>query len=454
MYLFNLFFPLLFSCTNESEKKNDDTSAVVDYPWPDWSWDHWVWEDESTQESAIALVDGYLDRDIPVGAIIIDSPWATGYSTYEWDTDLFPDPQGMIDYFHDKGVRVIIWTVPGINVDVEELYQEASDNDFFLKFNEEDEEPAVVSWWKGDGSLIDYFNPDAVDWWHGLVDKTLDYGIDGWKCDGLDYSALMTPYSPGAQRDISRLEYSHAYYQDFYDYTRLKLGDDRLITARPVDNYGTGVGGDNVAFAPIDISWAAWVGDQDATFDGIKAALNNMYYSAEYGYFAFGSDIGGYRDNNEYPEGRAKDLLLRWTQLGAFNPVMENGGSGIHHPWAWDDEAVNIYRTFVNLHYALIPYLETEGMLALEQEKSLMDIYNTTDYRFLLGPDIFVAPFLEEGNEITVTYPNEDKWVYLFDTSKVYEAGSTETLNVPLNEYPVFIREGAPVLDDLLDALN
>ena len=32
-----------------------------------------VWEDESTQDSARALVDGYI-VDIPVGAIIIDGP--------------------------------------------------------------------------------------------------------------------------------------------------------------------------------------------------------------------------------------------------------------------------------------------------------------------------------------------------------------------------------------------
>ena len=57
-------------------------------PWPEWAFHHWVWEDESTQESALALVNGYLDRDIPVGAIIIDSPWETGYNTClnaQWD---------------------------------------------------------------------------------------------------------------------------------------------------------------------------------------------------------------------------------------------------------------------------------------------------------------------------------------------------------------------------------
>lgn len=35
-------------------------------PWPSWVFEHWVWEDESTQESALQIVDDYMARDIPV----------------------------------------------------------------------------------------------------------------------------------------------------------------------------------------------------------------------------------------------------------------------------------------------------------------------------------------------------------------------------------------------------
>ena len=153
-------------------KSPEDTGAVADTkpvepPWPEWAWQHWVWEDESTAESALTLVDDYLDHDIPVGAIIIDSPWATGYSTFAWDTGLFPDAQGMIDELHARDVRVMLWTVPLINVDVPDLYAEAAEKGYFL--TDADGAPVVLEWWKGDGSLIDYFNPEAVDWWHDLL---------------------------------------------------------------------------------------------------------------------------------------------------------------------------------------------------------------------------------------------------------------------------------------------
>jgi len=428
------------------------TTASATPPWPDWAFTHWVWEDESTQASATALVDGYLARDIPVGAVIIDSPWATGYSTFEWDTERFPDPEGFVDDMHAKGVRVFVWTVPAINVDVQPLYDEAAEAGYFMKVNADAEGPGVIDWWKGQGSLIDYWNPEAVAWWHELLDKTLATDIDGWKCDGLDYNAIRIPYSPGAGRTIDRLEYSHAYYRDFHDYTREQLGKDRLNTLRPIDNYGAGIGGDVAAFGPVDITWAGWVGDQDATFEGLVAALDNMYWSADYGYVAFGSDIGGYRANGEGPQGRSKEVFLRWAQQGAFVPVMENGGGGRHEPWAWDEETVDIYRTYVELHMALLPYLNEQGGIAFAEGRTLTPFVSRDDYSYFLGPDLFVAPMLASGTSRVVTLPEGD-WVWLFDDDVTGSEGDVLTLDVPLDRFPVFVRKGHPLLATLRDVL-
>ena len=431
----------------------DDTGpeASPAAPWPSWVLEHWVWEDESTQESATALVDDYIANDIPVGAIIIDSPWATGYSTFEWDTSLYPDPQAMIDGFHDKGVKVFMWTVPGINVEETELYEYAAERNWFMTGGP-GEGPKVVDWWKGQGSLIDYFNPEAVEWWHGLVDQTLAYGIDGWKCDGLDFSAITAKYSPGLEREVSRLEYSHAYYQDFHDYTRDVLGPERVNTTRPVDNYGADIGGEGVQFTPQEITWAGWVGDQDPTFDGLEAALRNMYWSDHDGYTIFGSDIGGYRtDDTEL--GRSKNLLIRWAQLGALSPIMENGGAGEHRPWAFDAETTRIYRIFTKLHHALIPYLMEEGAKAFALQEGLMNFTKKATYSYLLGPDIFVAPVLDETSTVSLEFP-EGNWVFAFDETQIFSEGSQGTMTVNMDQYPVFFREGSTVGDTIQASLS
>ena len=433
---------LLLAC------KDDAVDSAVTYEpvWPDWTMEHWVWEDESTQESALALVDGYLERDIPVGAIIIDSPWATDYNTFEWDPVAYPDPQGMVDELHAKGVKVFVWIVPAMNVGAPG-YDDAAANDWFMRSKEGGS--VTTDWWKGTGSLIDYWNPDALAWWHTQMDKTLQYGIDGWKCDGLDYNVVFVPYSPAAGRVVERIEYSHAYYRDFHDYTREQLGDERVNTVRPIDNYGLDVGGEIVSFAPVDITWAGWVGDQDADFGGLTAAMNNFYHSAEFGYVLFGSDIGGYREDGS-ELGRTKEVLIRWAQQGAFMPIMENGGGGAHEPWKYDDETVTIYRDFVELHYALLPYLNAEGAKALATGTSLLSFPDQEGYEYWLGPDLFVAPMLEEGTTRTVELPADADWVYLFSGEAV---SGTVTLDVPYSEFPVFYRQGSEVGDALKAAL-
>jgi alpha-glucosidase (family GH31 glycosyl hydrolase) len=437
---------LLMSC-------NKDKGYVPpEAEWPEWIFSHWVWEDESTQESAIQLVDDYLAKGIPVGAIIIDSPWETGYNTFEWDPALFPDPQGMIDYFHSKNVKVLIWITSAINTDMTEMYEFCRANDFFMKESATGE-PAIIDWWKGPGSLIDWWNPAAMAWWKSRMDIVLDMGIDGWKTDGTDYYAVFAPYSPGKGKNMTRVEYSHAYYRLFHEYTRERLGKDRIIMSRPVDNYGFNfLSGDVVAFAPIDIPAASWVGDQDATFEGLVAALNNLYYSSEMGYLITGSDIGGYREDNTYPTSRSKELFIRWAQLGAFCPLMENGGGGEHRPWMFDDETNDIYRELVLLHHKLIPYLDYTARASFDVKKSVMQFVRKADYSYMLGSDIFITPIRRAGNNpIEIRFPQgKDTWIYIYDALKAFKGGTSTVMNFEIDEFPAFVKKGSEVEKTLL----
>ena len=112
--------------------------------------------------------------------------------------------------------------------------------------------------------------------------------------------------------------------------------------------------------------YSGWVGDQDPTFDGLQEALKRYLLSSWAGdvlllrngdsqfiYFAlgyanFGSDIGGYRSGNG-TLGRSRELLLRWAQVGAFSPLMENGGNKEHRPWMFEpaNETTQIYKRLI-----------------------------------------------------------------------------------------------------------
>src|ERR671918_747288 len=83
---------------------------------PRWAFEPWVWEDNTnTQASTINLVKGYTSRNIPVGAVIIDSPWETYYNTLEWDKNRYPKLQQMINDLHNRKIRVVLWITGFVN---------------------------------------------------------------------------------------------------------------------------------------------------------------------------------------------------------------------------------------------------------------------------------------------------------------------------------------------------
>ncbi len=428
LFLISSFF--LFSC--KKEKKPEELYI------PDWVFKHWVWEDEGTTASATQLADDYISNGIPVDAIIIDSPWETGYNTFLWDNSLYPDAQGMIDNFHSKNIKVVTWITGVVNIDAQPLYDSMKAANFFMQ------NAKVFGWWKGDGSLFDYWNPQLNTWLKGRMDNVLNMGIDGWKCDGTDYYSLFTPYSNTLRKDVSRNDYSKMYYQFFNDYTKLKRGKDALVMARPIDNYGVEfLSGDIVAFADKNMIFAGWVGDQDATFEGLRKALNNMYHSSKYGYLIFGSDIGGYREDDTQPLKRSKELFIRWAQLGAFSGLMENGGGGEHRPWKFDSQTKDIYKRLVEIRNQLVPYLSEEAKKAYQSKHSLMQFLNAGNFSYLLGEDIFIAPITNINSTIKFTFPTGNNWVYLFDKSKVFTGGETMDTIFPMNEFPVYIKENS-----------
>lgn len=397
--------------------------------WPAWVHEHWVWENVGTQESSAELVGGYLEHDIPVGATIIDHPWDAGIGSFLPSQERYPDLADLIDRYHSLGIRVMMWGTCMVNEDAPN-FQEGKDKGYYVANGR------TTKWWNGRGAFVDYTNPEAVEWFHRQMDKVLDLGIDGWKVDGADpYIMLMFPPTGKNDLFITWNEYQELFYRDFFEYTREKLGNDRVISARPVDDLPLRIGFPLV-FTSRDINFAGWVGDEDNDWTGIRSALNDMMASARFNFVSYGSDIGGFRaDGNQY-----KDVFIRWTQLGAFCPIMENGGSGVHKPWLYDEETTDIYRKFVNLHTELIPYIYSQAAYSYELVKPTMRPQLGT-YEYLLGDDILVAPMYEEGTERTVTFP-AGEWIYLFDDTQTFKPG-VRTLTFGFDEFPAFIRKGA-----------
>ncbi len=431
--------------------------AEASPPFPAWVFGHVVWEDESTTQSVYDLVHGYRERGMPVGAVIIDSPWETAYNDFVVDEKRYPDMRKLIADLHANDIKVIFW-ITGMVDEEDPEYGFARDHGYFVKGME------ARKWWKGTGGMVDYNNPEAMKWWHARMDQALDLGIDGWKVDGTDPLMLYKGWK-------RRQDYATAYYSDFYDYSRGHTGEKIVAMARAMEQ---GINESNLRlpgwtnplglglwlrFAPVDKSFASWMGDQDPTFNGLTIARRHLLRSAREGYLVLGSDVGGYRAG-----GPDKEVLLRWAEFGALTPFLENGGIGEHRPWKFDDETLRVYRAFVLLHQALGPYLYSEAVEAWRQGRSLVTPLVGSGEEYLLGRDVLVAPVKKAGGKVRVTLPEGNDWWPLFTPADAPEIASCKVKNstrpllrggcsftsaYSLESYPVFFRAGALVPVDV-----
>jgi alpha-glucosidase (family GH31 glycosyl hydrolase) len=412
----------------------DDDGAA----YPEWAHDHWVWlsSSQANQTTELALVEGYLSRNISVGAVNVDSQWSTCDNNFEFNTNKYPNASQMIEDFHSEGVRCIFWVTSAFNNDCAQF--DEVKNKGYLMFN-----GTLVKWWHGVGGLVNYSNPEALSWWHSQMDNVLSIGGDGWKCDGTSpYTFELELENFEFSYELYR-QYSNDYYRDFFDYSRIK-NDDALIMARPVDAYWS--------FAPRDVVFSGWVGDQDPTFAGLRSAMHNMLRSAWRSYVGFGSDTGGYRGGGPAPYGRTPELFIRWAQLSALCPLFENGGDNEHRPWMFGAQIEDTYRRFVDIHYSLRPYLLSAGTDAYRQGVSIMKpiakrtkVLPPSSYDYMLWHDILVSPIVEDNTTRVVHFPAGNNWIDWFNTSLVYQGGTSATLDVPLTSFPVFRRQGSMI---------
>ena len=427
---------------------------------PKWVFEPWVWEDEdNTETAANNLINEYtIINDIPVGAIIIDSPWEeqhtgnydeetnNGYNTFIFNQTWYNNPYDFIHNLSTQDIHVILW-ITGVIDEKCTLYNEIPPN-YFVNGG-----AIYNTWWKGSGnaSLIDFFNDTAVHFWEGLMDQILDnYEVDGWKVDESDHllpDNEMVNTSKGLK---TKKEYSNAYYSEMYNYIHRedKRGSKGMIMARPYCDQHT-----PYYYAPVSVNTAGWVGDQYNTWDGIMHAINNVFISADSGYAAIGFDIGGYQNEYNDPD---RSLFLRWGQLGALVPIMENGGNrnNCHRPWLFNraDSTTDIYRYFATLHHELVPYLysydieahSTGTSIVRPVGKNLNDWVDSL-WEYRLGDNLLISTIYDENNNNskTIYFPEGYSWIDYWNDNNVYQGGTPATLTYSERQYPIFIRKGA-----------
>lgn len=143
---------------------------------------------------------------------------------------------------------------------------------------------------------------------------------------------------------------------------------------------------------------------------------------------------------------------MRWTELGAFTPVMRtHEGADKLNNWNWDRDAETTahFRRYVAVHCALRPTFAALAAEAAVSSAPLLramvlaypddPIARARSDQFLVGEDLLVAPVLTPGATERTLYLPEGVWYDVWTGDKL-DGGQTVTRPAPLGTIPVFSR--------------
>ncbi len=443
---------------------------------PRWAFEPWISKDISNTMDTYDFVRGFRERDIPVGVVVLDSPWETQYNTFVPSNLQYPGFARLVSDLRGMNIRTVLWITQMVNsssFDAElgslENYEGPSPNfiegrrcGFYVN------DGAQYTWWKGRGAAVDFFNPRARAWWHAQQNAVLDMGVVGWKLDFGD-SYVRTPTVQTAMGAVPHQQYSEQYYRDFLAYGVQRRGREEFLTmVRPYDKSYDFQGR---FFARPEHTPVGWVGDNRRDWIGVADVLDHLFRSARAGYVVIGSDIGGYLDRDDENLGGpvipfSTTVFARWTAMSGLMPFFQLHGRANITPWTVPDhvdETVAIYRYWSKVHHELVPFFfslaqEAYAMRAGPIVRPIGELASWSgDYRFQVGDAFLVAPILDDRGRRDVALPAGTRWYDFFDPSAPAAMGGTTLMNVDatnLQRIPIYLREGAIVPASVSDAVS
>ncbi|MBQ0064490.1 MAG: alpha-xylosidase [Firmicutes bacterium] len=401
---------------------------------PEWSFGLWLSTSFTTnydEKTVLSFIEGMEERDIPLSAFHFDCYWMKQrhWTDFMWDPNTFPDPKGLIQKIHEKGIKVCVWINPYI-AQQSRLFAEGKRNNYFLKRKNGN----IWQWdmWQPGLAIVDFTNPEACAWYKGYLKELLNMGVDCLKTDFGERIPTDVIYYNEANPEKMHNYYTYLFNKLVYTTLQEVKGEKEVVVfARS-------------ATAGCQQFPVHWGGDCSATYESMAESLRGglSFTSSGFGYWSH--DISGFEDT------ASSDLYKRWAAFGLLSTHSRlHGNSSYRVPWNFGEESVEVLRHFTKLKKELMPYLLEQAKKTSQTGIPLMrsmalefpDDPNCAylDRQYMLGNDYLVAPiFNEEG--IGSFYLPEGEWIEYF-SKEVVQGGKWFTKTYDYFHLPFYKRK-------------
>lgn len=391
----------------------------------------------------------FRERKIPCDSIHIDIEYMDGFRCFTWDEHRFPDPRRLAAELEADGFRTVAILDPGIKIDRKYFaYQDGIEEGHFCR--RADGPLMQGSVWPGPCHFPDFTDPEVRVWWGKLVkDFLLTSGIHGIWNDMNEPAVLeLGTFPEDTRHDYDGHPCSHRKAHNVYGMQMARASyhgmKDAVFPNRPFALSRSG-------YAGLQRYAATWTGDNVSSWEHLWMANLQCQRLSISGISFCGSDIGGFIGNCH------GELLVRWTQLGAFHPFFRNHTSqdySFQEPWVYGEPYTSAIKKAIELRYQLLPYIYTTFQRHVEYGTPVilpLVFIDQKDYQthnrmdeFGVGPHLLICPVLGRGEDGRRMYLPEGRW-YNYWTDEKHEGRIEFFVNAPLDEIPIFIRAGATI---------
>jgi alpha-D-xyloside xylohydrolase len=412
-----------------------------------------------TQEELLQVAREYKRRGLPIAVIVVDFFHWTLMGDWKFDPACWPDPAGMVRELDEMGIKLMVsvWpTVNGNSANYELMQQQG-----WLVRTERGIPASLIFMDNGPKNKIfaafyDTTHPDARRYvWEQVKKNYYDLGIRVWWLDACEPEIYPSDHDNLRYHLGNGLEvgcvYPLMHEQGFYEGMRAAGEEEIIALCRS-------------AWAGSQRFGAAvWSGDIHSTFEALRAQVRAGLNIGLSGIPWWTTDIGGF-SGGDTTTPYFHELIVRWFQYGVFCPLFRLHGyrlpnedaldsGGPNEIWSFGEDVYAILKDLLFLRERMQPYLleqmrEASASGLPPMRPLFLDFQNDpvtfqVEDQFLFGPQVLVAPVLEEGaRQRRVYLPAGASWTNAW-TGEVLQGGQWLSADAPLERIPVFFRDGA-----------